>query len=622
MGKGGRVIFRIADLFCGAGGTSEGAMEAASFLGRKPELTAINHWPVAITTHETNHPAARSLCTGVDAVNPRDLFGEGELDLLWASPECTHHSIARGGKPINDQSRSTAWCVVRWAEALRPPVILIENVPEFETWGPIGSTGRPLASKKGEIFQAWLAAIRALGYKTDYRLLCAADYGDPTTRTRLFIQCVRGRRRIVWPEATHTKNPDLMTRRRWAPARDIIDWSLPAGSIFERKKPLSPKTMARIEAGLRKFGLKDFIVPQFGERPGQEPRTHDVESPLPVVTSHGAGALVQPFIVPQHSSNGPRDIDSPAPTVTTTSRGIGLAQPYLVAWDNQSGGPGGGIGSIEDPISTIVTKARHGIAEPFLVELRGGGNRDHTAKPLDEPCGTVTANGNHHALAQPFLIKTANGGDAADSRVKSLDQPMPTVCGNRGDVALIEPFIMSAGGPECAARPVSQPVGTVLTRDHRALVQPCLLPQQSDGRLRPIEEPVPTVSTAGAIALVEPFLVSYYGTAGAKSVDQPMDTVTCKDRHALVRPVIEIDGSRYLLDIRFRMLQPHELALAQGFPAGYQFSGTKTDQVKQIGNAVPRRLARALVAAVLSQSSDVSALVDAEEANSMERGAA
>jgi DNA (cytosine-5)-methyltransferase 1 len=194
-------------------------------------------------------------------------------------------------------------------------------------------------------------------------------------------------------------------------------------------------------------------------------------------------------------------------------------------------------------------------------------------------------------MANPFLIKTANGvsRNGEDSRAKSLDEPMPTVCGNRGDMALIEPH---------------------------------LLPQQSDGRLRPVSEPAPTVSTAGAIALVEPFLVSFYGTGQAHDIDSPTPTVTCKDRFGLVRPVVEIDGNRYLLDIRFRMLQPHELALAQGFPVGYQFSGTKTDQVKQIGNAVPRRLARAIVAAVLSQNSDVAALVDAEEAMNMERGTA
>lgn len=515
--------YRIADLFCGAGGTSAGAVEAAEALGRHPEVTAVNHWPVAIATHTANHPGSRHLCTGVDSINPRDLFGENELDLLWASPECTHHSVARGGKPINDQSRATAWCVVRWAEALRPPIILIENVPEFETWGPIGSNGRPLASKKGETFKAWLAALQSLGYKTDHRLLCAADYGDPTTRTRLFVQAVRGRRRIVWPEKTHSKGDDLFASRKWTPAREIIDWSLPAGSIFERKKPLSSKTLARIQAGLRKFGLNEFIV----------------------------------------------------------------------AWDHTSGGAGAGLSGINEPLSTVVTKARHGVAEPFLVELRGTSEKqvEGSAKSLQDPCSAVTTSGAHHALVEPFLIKTANGASGSDSsRIKSIDEPMPTVCGNRGDVALIEP---------------------------------CLMGQQSGAAMRPISEPAPTVATAGAIALVEPFLVSFYGNGQAHDLEEPTPTVTCKDRFGLVRPVVEIDGNRYQLDIRFRMLQPHELALAQGFPKGYQFTGTKTDQVKQIGNAVPRRLARAIVGAVLSQNPDVSALVDAEEGREkIERGAA
>jgi DNA (cytosine-5)-methyltransferase 1 len=239
-----------------------------------------------------------------------------------------------------------------------------------------------------------------------------------------------------------------------------------------------------------------------------------------------------------------------------TSNRFGIVQPFIVAWDHTSGGAGAGISSVDDPLSTVVTKARHGIAIPFLVELRGTNERqlEGSARSLDDPCGTITTSGAHHALVLPFLIKTANGMSRGneDSRVRSLDDPMPTVCGNRGDVALIEPF-----------------------------------------------------------------LVSYYGTGGPRSLDDPLDTVTTKDRLGLVMPEIIINGDRYLLDIHFRMLQPHELGLANGFPKGYIFTGTKTDQVKQIGNAVPRRLARALVGAVISQNPDVSALVRAEEAHDL-----
>lgn len=450
-----RDTLTIADLFCGAGGTSTGAIQAAESLGQRVRLTAVNHWPVAVETHTANHPGARHLCASLDALNPRDLFREGELDILWASPECTHHSVARGGKPINDQSRATAWCVTRWAEALRPGRIYVENVPEFRTWGPCGANGRPLASRKGEVFRAWVRSLEAVGYRVEHRILVAADYGDPTTRRRLFVQAVRGRGRIVWPDATHAsgESSDLFGRTPWRGAREIIDWDLPSQSAYERKRPLSDKTWARIYEGLRKFGL------------------------------------------------------------------------------------------------------------------------------------------------HPWLQNTAHDGKR---RPLSVDEPLPTVAGNRGDVALCEPFViaMEHGGH---VRSVRDPLNTITTARGGAhgVVEPCLLPQQSGGALRPVSEPAPTISTDGAVALVEPFLVKYYGTARAQSIDEPLDTITTKDRHALVRPLVRLEGKTYQLDIRFRMLQPHELAAAQGFPRDYRFSGTKTDQVKQIGNAVPCGLARALVRAAL-----------------------
>jgi DNA (cytosine-5)-methyltransferase 1 len=459
----------IADLFCGAGGTSTGALEAARACGRTPQLTAVNHWPVAVATHEANHPEARHFCASLDALNPRDLFKEGGLDLLWASPECTHHSKARGGKPINDQSRATAWCVTRWAEALRPDIILIENVPEFRTWGPIGAKGRPLKRRKGEVFRAWVSTLQALGYTVDWRVLCAADYGDPTTRERLFVQAVRGRRAIVWPTATHSKAP-ASGCKGWVPARDIIDWSLPGTSIFDRKRPLSPKTLARIDAGLRKFGLKPFLTPGYGERPTQPPRTHGIDAPAP----------------------------------------------------------------------TIAAQGRLHLAEPFIIAMEQG------------------------------------------QYVRSIDRPLNVVSTARGGA--------------------------------HALCQPALLPQGGGGALRPVSAPAPTVHCDGAIGLVEPFLVQYYGTGHANSINEPLATVTTRDRHALVRPVVTINGERYQIDVRFRMLQPRELAGAQGFLPGYQFTGTKTEQVKQIGNAVPRRLARAIVAASITQNPDVRFLEDFDNA--------
>lgn len=646
---------RIADLFCGAGGTSSGALEAADLMNLKPELTAINHWDVAIATHTENHATSRHLLTSIDNVNPGDLYKEGELDMLWASPECTHHSVARGGKPINDQSRATAWCVIRWADKLRPAIIMVENVPEFITWGGIGTNGRPLKQKKGKTFTAWVSALESLGYRVDWRVLCAANYGDPTTRKRLFVQCVRGKRKIVWPEPTHAAkgSADLFGNRLpWVPARDIIDWNLRGTSIYQRKRPLSPQTHRRILKGLLKFGLKPFIVPQhegYGEG-----RVKSVDDPLASVTGKGAEQLAEPFIIPQNSSNGARSVDQPVPTVTTTSRGITLAEPFLVKFGGEKKQPAGG--SVDEPLPTVTAGGvQVGVAEPYLVHLRGTSDNQiekHSARSVDAPLPAITAGGGHVAVVEPFLtqVNHGSGGGRGDAgRTRSMDDPLPGQTTKNGWAAC-EPFIVSAGGPKCDARLVSDPVGTILTRDHRALVEPFIVPHfgeregqeprshsinaplpavtshgagalaepfliaidhQNSDQIRSVDAPLSTVSTENRHAVIEPYLIKYYGTGeGAHSVSRPIDTITAKDRFGLAEPIlVEINGQTYLVDILLRMLQPHELALGQGFPRSYKFTGNKSQQTKQIGNAVPRHLARALCLAVLSQNSDITKLL-------------
>jgi len=406
---------RAVDLFAGAGGTSTGLAQAAEALGLRIELTAINHWEIAVESHARNHPWAQHLCASLDALNPRDVV-RGRLDLLVASPECTHHSTARGGRPMLDQSRASAWCVVRWAEALMPRAILVENVPEFRTWGPLTTRGRPMKSRKGETYRAWLTALESLGYRVDTRVLCAADYGDPTTRKRLFVLAWRGGKAAPWPRVTHAPNGDadlFGERQPWRAAREIIDWELAGQSIWRRKKPLAQKTMARIAEGLKRFGGIEFVLPQ---QSGGAPR--DVRDPLPTCSTRGAISLVQPFLVPYY---GERSSQVP--------------------------------------------------------------------------------------------------------RTHSIDEPLPTV-------------------------PASPKFG-----------------------------------------LAEPFLVRYQGTGGAESIDRPLPTVTTRDRFGLVQP--------HELDIDFRMLQPHELAAAQGFPEGYQFVGNRTETIKQIGNAVPVGTAQALCGELL-----------------------
>ena len=423
-----------ADLFCGAGGTSTGMAQACRELGVEVDLLAINHWQIAIDTHTASHPWARHMCAAVDHINPRDAVPGGRLQLLCASPECTNHSIARGGRPINDQSRATAWHILKWAQELYIDNILIENVREFREWGPIGANGKPLKSRKGETFRAFIAALESLGYRVEHRILCAADYGDPTTRERLFIIARRGNKPIQWPQATHSRKGGRSlfgATRPYRAAREIIDWTVPNPSIFTRKKALAPTTMARIIAGLEKFN------------------------------------------------------------------------PQLA---------------------------------PFIVTLRGGMKNLAVAHSVDEPVGTISEQGTHLGLCEPFGI------GMAEAFIVQSDQQ-----GSQSD----------------CVKSIDQPLGTLVTKAN--------------------------------MCLAEPYLTKYFGTAMANSVDEPLDTITTKDRFGLVQP----EWNGYRLDIRFRMLQPHELAAAQGFPADYKFQGNKSEIVKQIGNAVPCGLAKALIGSLL-----------------------
>lgn len=518
---------KAADLFCGAGGTSTGLAMAASELGYELDLLAINHWEIAIDTHTENHPYARHLCESLDTVDPRKVVPGGRLKILIASPECTHHSNARGGKPMSDQSRASAWHVIRWAEALYIENILIENVREFRDWGPLGVNGRPLKRRKGEIYQAFLNALRSLGYVVEDRLLNAANYGDPTTRKRLFILARRGIKRIHWPEPTHSPNDEQTLfgqLPRWRPAREIIDWSVKGESIFARKKPLSPNTMKRIMAGLKKFGGKAFVI---GQQSGATPR--NVEQPIPTVAGAGAISLIQPFIVMLNRTSDEQ--------IQKSNRGV------------------------HEPLPTIVSANQLYLAESFIIQMEHNGaeaKHSHRAHSLAKPLPTVAGKG-MFGLVEPFLVEY-HGGEDSYRRVRSVDQPLPTQnTANR--FGLCEPFI------------------------------------GSDKRAHSIDEPMRTITSVDAWALIEPYLIKYYGTQqGAHSVDKPLDTIGSRDKFGIVIP--ELNGA--VLDIRFRMLQPHELARAMSFPDNYQFTGNREQKVKQIGNAVPIQLAKALCKELLS----------------------
>ena len=368
--------------------------------------------------------------------------------------------------------------------------------------------------------------MREHGYTVQWRILNAADYGDPTTRKRLFIMACKGRTPI-FPEPSHAKVATDMfgTRPTWRPARDIIDWSIKGVSIFQRKRPLAPNTMRRIMAGLKKFGGKAFVL---GQQSGAVPR--DVDQPLPTIAGDGAISFIEPFLV----------------TTNWTATNRSLPR------------------SINDPIPAITGQGQIGLAEPFVVMLNGttDSHVDGSNHSVEEPLPTVTGT-LHAGLVESFIMPVNHG--KGDHRSYSLNNPMPTVT-SVDAWSLVEPFIVEYHGGK-----------------------------HGDKRTRSVDEPLPTQTTENRFGLAEPYLVEYYGTGSASSVDEPLKTQTGRDRFGLVQPMIfKHEGKTYLLDIRFRMLQPHELAQAMSFPKNYKFSGNREQVVKQIGNAVPVELAAAL----------------------------
>jgi len=318
----------VVDLFAGGGGASLG-IEAA--LGR-PVDVAVNHSPVALAVHAANHPGTQHLTSDIWDVSPTEVARGRPVQLLWASPDCTHFSRAKGGKPRSKNIRSLAWVVVDWAVEVRPAVICLENVPEFVTWGPLDEEGQPDKARAGETFQEWKRVLERIGYVVDHRVICAADHGTPTVRRRLFLVARCDGRPITWPAATHAPAAECTGKGldAYRTAAECIDWTLHAPSIFERTKPLAAATQRRIAAGLKRFVLEHpdpFVVnngapvlvqTSYGERPGQRPRYLDLHAPLGTVVAEGQKhALVVAWLA-QHFSGmtGKHLAEQPLPTVT------------------------------------------------------------------------------------------------------------------------------------------------------------------------------------------------------------------------------------------------------------------------------------------------------------------
>lgn len=603
-----------ADLFCGAGGTSTGLAQACKMVAADPRLLAINCWPKAIASHQDNHPWAKHLCARLEAVVPEQAIREHleteRLTLLLASPECIFHSNARGGKPINDQLRASAWVVPRWVESTMPESVIIENVPEFANWGPVDDKGQRIKERAGETFKAYIGAIQSFGYTVDSKVLNSADFGDPTSRRRLFVMARRGDKPIVWPKQTHsqvdkkTGKPKVKGTLPWRSAREIIDFTIPSQSIFGRSRPLSDKTLQRIVKGLKKFSgpeLQPFLVKLYGTSDAS-----DVDDPAPTVTGGGGHlglAEPKPFTLSMASGGEPRDVDEPLPTIVAKGGGF-VAEPFIVPNFGERDGQEARTHGVDEPLPTVTGRGAGNLVEPFIIppDGPGGNGSGNGPKSIDDPLNTIRASRGGGHLVEPFII-TTDRPDTNRTPPKDLTEPLPTITGNPR-IGVVDGFILDAYGSkdvwDARTKSLDEPLPTATGSPRFGVVEPYLVEYYGTGGAKSVDDPVPTIPTKGRFGVAEPFIMASGGPRGQmepSDIDAPLKTVIGNSRLGLVEPILLPDGRR--LDIRFRMLQPKELAGAQGFPKDYRFAGSKTDAIKQIGNAVTVNMAKALVMAAL-----------------------
>ncbi|MBQ6472735.1 MAG: DNA cytosine methyltransferase [Victivallales bacterium] len=372
--------FSCVDLFCGGGGTSTGMIEAFRKAGANYTLVGINHWQIAIDTNKRNHDG-QWLCASVNSIDPTDVIPSGRLDFLWASPECTNHSRAKGGKPRANQSRCQPEMLLSWIRKLIVRRMYVENVPDFLDWGPLLAVdtvidgklykaGQPDPRRKGVLFRDWIESVKRSGYKVDWRIMNAADYGAATCRERLIVQAVRlgTGERIIWPEQTHSRTPDLFIHNRWIPAKEIIDWSIKGESIFKRKHPLAENTLRRIENGIRKYWGKwaePFLVVLRG--------TSDVQMKCTA-----------------------RPVSQPLPTLSAGGGHVGLVEPLLTHYHGGEKSERR-ISSEEETLPTCDCSNRYGLVEGFIIDMAHTKN-NVAAKSVNSPMNTITCTHGTHGL--------------------------------------------------------------------------------------------------------------------------------------------------------------------------------------------------------------------------------
>lgn len=592
----------VVDFFCGGGGAGTG-LEMG--LGR-PVTVAKNHSPAAISMHTANHPAARHFTTDVFEGDPDEECQSRPVGWFHMSPDCTHHSQAAGGQPRKREIRNLSWIGLKWGGMKKPRVISLENVKQILQWGPLiakrdKATGRvmkldgsvaavgervpvqqqflvPDPKRRGITWRRFVQLLEGMGYQVEWRIIKACDFGAPTSRERLFMIARCDGQPIVWPEPTHAKHP-AKGQQKWRTAADCIDWSVPSKSIFGRKKDLAAATLRRVAKGMKKFVLDNpqpFIVP-IANWSGELAQSAD--EPLRTVTSWprgGSFAMASPTLVQtgygERVGQQPRvpGLDQPLGTVVAGGVKHALSSAVILPATHQ------GADRVNDPSEPLptVTAANRGelmMASPVMI---GAGGPVYAGKPApaDQPMGTLMTQ-NHRALVTAF-IEQANGGFNT-TPARGVDEPMSTVT-NTGSQQRLVTASLATLRRNCVGRAVDEPVPTMTAgAEHHALVEYKLSPEHEEGALR-----------------VAAFLISYYGTESTSAADAPAPTVTTKDRLGLV--TVFVKGTPYVIvDICLRMLQPHELYRAQGFPASYIIDKgadgkpfTKTEQVHMCGNSV------------------------------------
>jgi DNA (cytosine-5)-methyltransferase 1 len=412
----------IVDNFAGGGGASTGIKKA---LGRPVDL-AINHSPHAVAMHKANHPETEHYCGDVWDVDPRRATGGKPVGLAWFSPDCKHFSKAKGGKPVEKQIRGLAWVVIRWAATVRPRVIMLENVEEFQDWGPLTADNLPCKKRKGQTFNIWVNHLEKLGYEVDYRELKACEFGAPTSRKRFFLIARCDGRPIVWPEPTHGEG--LLP---FHTAAECIDFSIPCPSIFGRKKPLVKNTMMRIAKGIDKFVINDpdpFLISYYGPKSEDDFRGQDIDEPLKTLSTENRFGLVTPFITR-----------------------IG-----------QTGRPANPAKHLEDPLTTIVSKQEHILVAPHIIKHFSG----VTGIRADNPFPTILSAGSQNQLVTSHLMTLRNNSVGRDMRA-----PVPTITAGGGHHAEVRAFLIKYfSAKEGQHQDLREPLHTIRTKDSFGLV--------------------------------------------------------------------------------------------------------------------------------------------------------